>query len=145
MAGPADIPLVLGDWESLGAEATAIRHQVFVVEQHVPLEMELDEMDPLSLHVLAYDRTQRPIGTARLLPDGHIGRMAVLRDARSAGVGSSLLHALMAHARSRGDRVITLHAQLPAASFYAQHGYAREGEVFMDAGIAHITMRCVLR
>jgi len=140
MARRADIRLAVGDWNALGKEAAAIRHEVFVIEQQVPLELELDEMDARSLHVLAYCDDEA-IATARLLPDGHIGRMAVREAYRGAGVGSRMLLALMQAARSRGDRLVRLNAQRRAEAFYARHGFVREGEEFLDAGIPHIAMR----
>jgi predicted GNAT family N-acyltransferase len=138
-----EIHFVTGDWVALQQDATAVRHDVFVIEQNVPIELELDEMDALCLHVVAYDADHRAIGTARLLPDGHIGRMAVRREARAAGIGSTLLQVLMERARTRGDRVVKLNAQLQAEAFYARHGYVREGDEFLDAGIPHIAMQHV--
>ena len=134
------VEVVTGSWEQLGAAARVIRHEVFVVEQQVPIELELDDFDALSLHALATDGDVA-LGTGRLLPDGHIGRMAVRRQARGAGIGSLLLRALMRQARQRGDPAVVLHAQLSAVGFYRRHGYVAEGEVFMDAGIEHIAMR----
>lgn len=144
MNGRDDIRLVIGDWQTLQADATAIRHTVFVIEQNVPLELELDEMDAVSVHVVAY-RGAHAIGTARLLPDGHIGRMAVRRECRGAGIGSRLLQAVMQAAHARGDRVVRLNAQRQAEAFYARHGYVQEGEEFLDAGIPHIAMHHVFR
>lgn len=136
------ITVVTGPWTELGAAAGAIRQEVFVVEQRVPAELELDEFDAVSLHALAIDDdTALALGTGRLLPDGHIGRMAVRRDARGRGIGSMLLQALMRQARQRGDAAVVLHAQLSAVGFYRRHGYTPEGAVFMDAGIEHIAMR----
>lgn len=137
----ADVRVELGSWDALREEAAAIRHTVFVEEQLVPDDLELDEFDPLSVHALARDASGRAIGTGRLLPDGHIGRMAVLPQARGHGVGSALLLALMDESRRRGNREAMLSAQTHAASFYARHGYAAEGEPYDDAGIAHVTMR----
>jgi predicted GNAT family N-acyltransferase len=134
------VAVVTGSWATLGAAAGAIRHEVFVVEQRVPVELELDAWDAVSLHALAMDG-DTALGTGRLLPDGHIGRMAVRRDARGAGIGSMLLQALMQQARQRGDAAVVLHAQRSAAGFYRRHGYVPEGEAFMDAGIEHIAMR----
>lgn len=134
------VEVVVGSWAQLGSAASAVRHAVFVEEQGVPIELELDEMDAVALHALASDGAT-VLGTGRLLPDGHIGRMAVQRDARGAGVGSALLRALMEQARLRGDPGVVLHAQLGARDFYRRHGYTPEGEVFMDAGIEHIAMR----
>jgi predicted GNAT family N-acyltransferase len=132
--------IMIGGWEQQRQAAAALRQQVFVVEQGVPAELELDEMDAQSLHAIAY-QDGVPVATGRLLPDGHIGRMAVRQDARGAGTGSLVLCALMDEARRRGDREVVLHAQLSARDFYARHGFEPEGEVFMDAGIEHIAMR----
>lgn len=133
--------LVLGDWHALKADAQAVRYEVFVLEQKVPLELEWDEMDPACLHAVAYDENGNALGTGRLLPDGHIGRMAVRQPARGAGIGAAILRALMREAEKRGDHVVRLHAQTHAEAFYARHGFVREGEEFMEAGIPHIGMR----
>jgi predicted GNAT family N-acyltransferase len=132
--------IVIGSWEQQRQAAAALRQQVFVVEQGVPAELELDEMDAQSLHAVAY-QDGVAVATGRLLPDGHIGRMAVRQDARGAGTGSLVLCALMDEARRRGDRDVVLHAQLSARDFYARHGFEAEGDLFMDAGIEHIAMR----
>jgi predicted GNAT family N-acyltransferase len=132
--------IVIGPWEQQRHAAAALRQQVFVVEQGVPAELELDEMDAQSLHAVAY-QDGVAVATGRLLPDGHIGRMAVRQDARGAGTGSLVLCALMDEARRRGDRDVVLHAQLSARDFYARHGFEAEGDLFMDAGIEHIAMR----
>ncbi|UCG99384.1 MAG: GNAT family N-acetyltransferase [Burkholderiales bacterium] len=126
------------------AAAVPVRHAVFVDEQKVPAEIELDALDPLSLHALAFDGAGRVLGTGRLLPDGHIGRMAVLRQARGNGVGSALLAALMQAARARGDREVALSAQTHAIAFYERFGFVAEGEEYDDAGIPHRLMRRVL-
>lgn len=132
-----------GPWEALREDAKAIRYQVFVVEQKVPLELEWDEMDPQSLHAVARDAAGRAVGTGRLLPDGHIGRMAVLPEYRDCGIGGAILRALMEKARARGDREVMLNAQMQAQGFYAAHGFSVTGEQFMEAGIPHVCMRHV--
>ena len=134
----------LGTWDALREEAVAIRHAVFVEEQRVPVELEIDEQDPVSVHALARDASGRALGTGRLLPDGHIGRMAVLAAARGTGVGSALLIALMDESRRRGGRETIVSAQTHAIAFYARHGFVTEGNEYDDAGIPHITMRCAL-
>lgn len=133
----------LGDWTAMRGHAAPVRCAVFVEEQKVPAEIELDGFDPLSLHALAFSGEGRVVGTGRLLPDGHIGRMAVLREARGAGVGSALLLALMQAARQRGDRQVMLSAQTHAIDFYQRFGFVAEGEPYDDAGIAHRLMRLV--
>ena len=131
----------LGDWATLGLDATAIRFEVFVDEQKVPAEIELDDMDAVCLHAVAYDDFGAAIGTGRLLPDGHIGRMAVRQPGRGTGVGGAILSLLMQKARERGDGAVVLNAQTVAAPFYARHGFVQQGEVFEEAGIAHVEMR----
>ena len=133
----------LGDWATLGQDATAIRFEVFVDEQKVPAEIELDDMDAVCLHAVAYDGAGNAIGTGRLLPDGHIGRMAVRQPGRGTGVGGAILSLLMDKARARGDAAVVLNAQTVAAPFYARHGFVQAGDVFDEAGIAHVEMRLV--
>lgn len=127
-------------WSDARTEAQRIREAVFVTEQGVPREIELDDWDERCEHALAYDASGRPVGTGRLLPDGHIGRMAVLRASRGQGVGGLLLEALIERARERGMRRVALNAQTHAAPFYARCGFVVEGETFMEAGIPHIAM-----
>ncbi len=130
-----------GDWATLGVQAAAIRTEVFVREQGVPAELELDDKDAVCLHAIAYDGDGVPVGTGRLLPDGHIGRMAVLARARGTGVGGVLLQGLMAQARTRGHAAVELSAQTHAAPFYTAHGFTLVGEEFVEAGIPHVDMR----
>ena len=141
MTNTAKYDIRFGDWTALQADAKTIRFEVFVQEQHVPAEIELDDMDAVCLHAVAYDAAGTPIGTGRLLPDGHIGRMAVRQSARGSGIGGALLQALMAQARARGDKQVVLSAQTQAAPFYQRHGFSVDGEEFFEAGIAHIQMQ----
>jgi predicted GNAT family N-acyltransferase len=136
--------LKIAGWDVLREHASLIRHEVFVLEQAVPAELELDELDAVCLHAVAYDPDGQPIATGRLLPDGHIGRMAVRKSGRGGGVGGAVLQALIAAARQRGDRQVMLNAQTHAASFYARHGFVQEGAEFMEAGIEHVAMRVQL-
>ena len=127
------------DWHIDGEVLRALREEVFIREQSVPAEMEWDEFDGQSRHVVAM-ADGVPIGTGRLLPDGHIGRMAVLREWRGQGVGSAMLTTLMRDcAQARHARVV-LNAQIQAMPFYLRHGFQAEGEEFLDAGIAHRRM-----
>ena len=130
-------------WESARAHAAPLRFAVFVEEQGVPFEIELDEYDPVSLHALAFDG-DKPVGTGRLLPDGHIGRMAVLTAFRGKGIGGALLEALMKAAKARGDRQVVLSAQVGALQFYRAHGFEPEGDEYMEAGIRHQAMKRTL-
>ena len=135
------IRIDLLSWEAARERASAIRHEVFVEEQGVPREIELDEHDPLCLHALALDETGFPVGTGRLLPDGHIGRMAVRRAWRGHGIGGAILERLIDAARVRGDSEIALSAQVQALDFYRAYGFAEEGSPYVEAGIAHQSMR----
>jgi len=129
-------------WPDAEAEAMRVRDAVFVVEQGVPPEIERDEWDQRSDHALALDREGRVVGTGRLLPDGHIGRMAVLPEWRGQGVGGRILGSLVARARERGMKRVVLNAQTHAAPFYARHGFVAFGDEFMEAGIPHVAMAC---
>lgn len=134
------ITVTLGEWPRMKEQAQRIRMEVFVQEQNVPAELEMDQMDAHCIHAIACNAAGEPVGTGRLLPDGHIGRMAVRKVARGSGVGGLMLQALMACAHERGDRVLALSAQTHAAPFYLRHGFVVEGEEFYEAGIAHINM-----
>ena len=127
-------------WEKALPLARPVREQVFVAEQKVPLELEWDEWDECSDHAVARDINGQAIGTARLLPDGRIGRMAVLGEWRRRGVGTALLEALLERARKRSMRQVTLHAQTHAAGFYRRFGFNERGEEFLEAEIPHVEM-----
>lgn len=134
----------LVDWRDASPVLSRIRTTVFVGEQNVPPEIEIDGRDPQCAHVLAETAAGEAIGTGRLMEDGRIGRMAVLAAWRGRGVGAAMLEALMAEARRRGLREAYLHSQAHAKDFYARHGYAVEGEEYLEAGIPHIGMRARL-
>jgi predicted GNAT family N-acyltransferase len=136
-----DIELVLLDWAEAAPRAMPLRERVFVVEQGVPADMELDEHDPLSRHALALSWDDQVLATGRLLPDGHIGRMAVDAAWRGRGVGGLVLEALVEEAWRRNLREVVLNAQVSAIDFYRRHGFVAEGDTFMDAGIVHRAMR----
>lgn len=142
----SDFQLELCSWDNPTDRAAlqSVRETVFVLEQHVPAEIEIDDDDPRSVHVLARAADGTPIGTGRLVPGGRIGRMAVLHDWRGKGIGAALLDALLEQARSRRYSDIVLHAQRSAVAFYQQHGFATSGDEFEEAGIPHITMRRTL-
>jgi hypothetical protein len=131
-------------WQEAMPLARPVRESVFVEEQGVPLELEWDEWDEPSEHAVAFDPHGRAIGTARLLPSGAIGRMAVLKHWRSQGVGTSLLEAMLERARQRSLVRVTLHAQMHAAEFYRRFGFSERGEEFSEAGIPHVEMTLAL-
>jgi predicted GNAT family N-acyltransferase len=127
-------------WDEARVHASPIRFAVFVEEQGVPREIELDEQDALSLHAVAFE-DHKPVATGRLLPDGHIGRMAVLKEWRGRGIGGLLLQRLMERAKQRGDSEVALSAQVHAVAFYRAHGFIPDGEEYLEAGIRHQAMK----
>jgi len=134
---------------SFESDYTAIRHvrfTVFVDEQRVPEDVELDDRDPLCLHLLAYDDRGAPIGTGRLdvAYGGKIGRVAVLAWARRGGVGTALMSRLHELATEAGLGSVWCNAQLSAVEFYRELGYRAVGERFYEAGIEHVRMECDL-
>lgn len=129
-----------GDWTGLGAEAKRIRTMVFVQEQGIPAELEYDEADARCVHVVARDENGQAVGTGRLLPDGHVGRLSVLASARRGGVGRAMMVRLLNEARERGYDRVMINAQVGARSFYQQLGFTETGSEFMEAGIPHVVM-----
>jgi len=134
-------PVLVCQWDEARERARAIRYSVFVEEQGVPVELEWDDMDEPSWHALAFAADGTPVATGRLLPDGHIGRMAVLKVARGTGMGARVLDALMAKAAELGYAELILNAQTHAAPFYARVGFEQVGAEFEEAGIPHVEMR----
>ena len=128
------------DWQTDGNNLSNIRRLVFIVEQQVSKEEEWDGKDENSWHWLATDTQDIPIGTARLLPDGQIGRMAVLLHHRKFGVGSALLRLAVEKASHLGFPRVFLNAQTHALGFYERAGFVAEGEEFQEAGITHHRM-----
>jgi YbgC/YbaW family acyl-CoA thioester hydrolase len=144
-AGEAMVELRVGGWDTLGLHARAIRTEVFIDEQKIPIEMEWDESDADAVHAVAFNRFGRPLATGRLLRHAtprvaRIGRMAAIQSVRGSGVGRMVLDALMQAARARGDHEVRLHAQTSAQGFYARAGFTPAGPMFDEAGIAHIEM-----
>lgn len=136
--------LRMGSWSQLREAAGAVRTAVFVHEQGIPAELEWDEQDDASVHVVLLDQDQSPVATARLLPshDGVslIGRVAVLKARRGQHAGKAVMRALIQEAQRRGDQVVKLHSQQSAQGFYEKLGFAVEGEPFDEVGIPHVTM-----
>lgn len=130
----------IANWQDDNHLLRLVRETVFIKEQQIPIELEWDEFDDDSLHVLATDRCGTPIGTARVLADGHIGRMAVLKEWRGKGVGSAMLNRLLEEIKKQHIDQATLNAQTEAVSFYKKFGFQSAGDVFIEAGIPHIKM-----
>jgi predicted GNAT family N-acyltransferase len=135
-----DFTILQAIWPKDMPSLQAVREPVFVQEQGVPLEMEWDDDDTMAYHLLAIDGEQNPIGTARLLGNGQIGRMAVLPEWRGRGVGRALLQGLLSHAEATGIENLFLHAQTDAEAFYRKAGFTPQGEIFYEADIPHRKM-----
>jgi predicted GNAT family N-acyltransferase len=130
----------LADWTQDQPTLRHIRRVVFIDEQKVPEALEWDGIDGDCRHVIAENAAGEAIGCARLLPDGHIGRVAVLAHARRQGVGDALLESMVELAAELGHRRVIVNAQTHALAFYERHGFVALGAEFDDAGIPHRTM-----
>lgn len=122
--------------------ALAVRHVVFVVEQHVPPADEVDGRDDRALHLVAVENGT-VVATCRLLPEGatvKLSRMAVAASARRRGIASALLREAEERAREQGAQRLALSAQTDALGLYERAGYNAYGRRFMDAGIEHLMM-----
>ncbi|MFT4608504.1 MAG: putative GNAT family N-acyltransferase [Urechidicola sp.] len=132
------------DWNQDKIELIKLRGIVFVDEQNVPVSLEIDGMDPECRHVKAVMDDQT-IGTARLLPNGYIGRMCVLKEFRSQGVGTKMLECLIQQAffdQTTGVQMdeVTLNSQSSAIAFYQANGFIICSEEFLEANIVHRKM-----
>jgi predicted GNAT family N-acyltransferase len=142
MNHPFTVSLV--SWHDGEPLLRAVREAVFMREQGVPEDLEWDGMDEGSRHALALSLRGDVIGCGRLLPDGHIGRIAVLPQWRKRKVGTAIVEALLGEARSRDMKEVIVDAQVRAVPFYRGFGFVEEGDEFMDAGIPHVRMRLKL-
>lgn len=127
-------------WETDSAAIRSVRNGIFSVEQGISETLDFDGRDHLCIHVLALSSEGECIGTARMLPDGHVGRIAVDKPWRGKGVGTRLVEFLSDIARDRGFSAIYLHSQVQAADFYTRLGFEIRGDTFMEAGIEHVLM-----
>ena len=123
-------------------DAFAVRIAVFVDEQQIPREEELDAADTTAVHCVAY-LDGAPVAAGRLVTSdgyGKIGRMAVLKQHRGAGLGAAVLAALEAEGAARSLPEFRLSAQLSAKGFYDRLGYTPDGDIYDEVGIPHIAM-----
>ncbi len=128
-------------WMDMEPHLRDIRTRVFIEEQNVPEELEWEDNDIDCVHLLV-KKDNKYIATARLLPNGQIGRMAVLRPYRKLGVGSMMLQKLLAIAAEKMQlHNVFLNAQINAMDFYSKFDFQEQGEIFDDAGIPHIRMK----
>lgn len=127
------------DWQENNLALKQVRIAVFIEEQKVPIELEWDDFDKQSTHFLVM-HNDIAIATARLKPDGQIGRMAVVKNYRNKGIGKKLLGEILLFAQKNNYKLVYLHAQHQAVNFYEKFNFILNGVEFMDAGIKHIAM-----
>ena len=143
-AGESVVDLKTGSWSEMKSLAAPLRSEVFVDEQEVPAELEVDELDATALHAVVLNKLGQAVATGRLLhPQAHvaqIGRMAVSKPLRGGHLGQMVVESFIEAARKRGDREVLLHAQCSAEGFYRRLGFKAHGDIFDDAGIDHIEM-----
>ncbi|WP_034595108.1 GNAT family N-acetyltransferase [Acinetobacter sp. NIPH 298] len=130
-----------GQWSQLQLQQDAklIRELVFIQEQNIPEQDEWDDQDPVSQHFVVYEQ-DRAIATARLLPDHHLGRVAVLPEYRGQGIGRLIMLDMIAYAKSQNRPLLHLSAQTHATSFYEKLGFTVQGDEYDECGIPHIEM-----
>jgi predicted GNAT family N-acyltransferase len=138
MSHPFTVSLVA--WHDAEPLLKSVREAVFINEQGVPTELEWDGLDENCRHALALSHQGDTIGCGRMLANGHIGRIAVLPAWRKQKVGTAIMEALLAYARTHEYAQVDVDAQTQAVAFYHTFGYQESGEVFMDAGLPHIKM-----
>lgn len=143
MSNPFTVHLI--SWHDGEPLLRSIRERVFILEQHVPAELEWDGLDEVCHHALALTANGDAIGGGRITEDGHIGRMAVLAEWRGMHVGSAILEVLVDYARSQHYEQVELNAQVQAVPFYKHFGFEAEGEEFLDANIPHRKMTLQLK
>ncbi len=137
-----DLQIHACSWSDGASELRAIRQQVFIDEQGVAEHEEWDQEDQRCTHFLVHSPLQtQAVACARLLADGHIGRVAVCADWRGKGIGLQLMRYILDYAAENGQLELLLDAQSHAVDFYTRLGFVAEGDLFMDAGIPHRRMR----
>lgn len=129
------------DWLTHQAALKAVREQVFIIEQHVPVALEWDEADATATHFLAINEAGAAIACVRILTDGHIGRMAVIKAFRGLGIGRALLNQAIMFCKAQGFTVVRLSSQKHALNFYAQAGFIVCSAEYLDANIPHYDMK----
>ncbi|WP_406662151.1 GNAT family N-acetyltransferase [Methanolobus sp. ZRKC3] len=123
-------------------DAFSVRKEVFIIEQDIDEEIEVDEFDDISWHLVLYD-SGKPVATGRIFKKADsfvIGRICVLKEYRGRSIGNLLMELLMERANDLGARRLRLDSQLYAIDFYRRFGFREYGEIFLDAGIEHLKM-----
>ena len=137
---PTEITISPATWETDHQLLTWVRTLVFIQEQQVPAELEMDGKDANCHHVKAVNSKGKVIGTARLLPNHYIGRMCVLKQYRNKGIGGKMLDYFIKLAHKENIDCLMLNAQITALPFYQQYGFVADSKVFIEADIEHVHM-----
>lgn len=135
-----DVQIVSNDQQL--KDAYDVRKKVFVDEQHVPLEEEIDHLETEATHFVLY-QNQEPIGAGRIRfvdKYGKVERICVLKDSRVNGAGKALINKIESYAKSQGINLLKLNAQIQALPFYTKLGYEVVSDEFFEAGIPHKQM-----
>ncbi|WP_416304922.1 GNAT family N-acetyltransferase [Neptunicella sp. SCSIO 80796] len=130
------------DWKNAKDKLTQLREKVFVCEWRIPRDIEFDQQDPRSLHVLIFDEQETPIATGRITPEGEMGRVAVDRHCRHPEVYQKLFKALLKLARKQHIDAVIVQCELEGIDYYQRQGFQPVGTVYMDAGIPRQRMAC---
>lgn len=138
MSNPFTVSLLC--WHDGEPLLRSVREAVFIREQGVPAELEWDEFDLGCRHALALSLRGEAVGCGRILPNGHIGRIAVIQRWRKQKVGTTIMEALLDYARAHDYKQVDVDAQTQALPFYRGFGFVEQGEEFIDAGLPHIKM-----
>ena len=131
------------DYKNHHFQIHQVRNEVFIDEQKVPENIEIDGLDSNAIHALAFDG-DKVVGTGRMLPDGHIGRIAVKKQYRGRGIGKNIMKKLIDAAKDSHLSEVWLSSQYHARNFYQKLGFIETGDVYQEAGIDHIKMRRII-
>ncbi|WP_421385409.1 GNAT family N-acetyltransferase [Bacillus salacetis] len=135
--------MILAQTDKELQDALHVRKEVFVGEQNVPMEEEIDEFENSSDHFVLYDGDE-PVGAGRFRVkegQGKVERICVLSKVRGKGAGKMIMNYIEEHARSKGVPALILNAQTHAIPFYENLGYSITSDEFLDAGIPHKSMK----
>ena len=132
-------PILVKFSKKYSPKIISIRQEVFTNEQNVDSQIDFDGQDSNAIHVLVQQNDDY-IGTGRMLQDGHIGRIAILKDFRNKGFGSDIVNALVSEALDKGFKRVFLGSQLHAKGFYLKLGFSPYGDTYFEANIEHILM-----
>ncbi len=135
-----ELSVKIADYKNYNFQIHQVRNEVFVVEQKVSENIEIDGLDSSAKHVLVFDG-DKAIGTGRMLPDGHIGRIAVIKQYRNKGIGKSIMEKLIDAAGDLPLSEVWLSSQYQARDFYQKLGFIELGDIYQEAGIDHIKMK----